>query len=75
MGIRDRRKSLKMTQEELAQKAGVSRQTVGNLENGLRMDIKIATLKKIAMALNCKVEEILPQEGEEDDDCDSVEQV
>lgn len=75
MGIRGKRVSLKMTQEELAEKAGVARQTIINLENGLRADVKVLTLVKIAKALDCKVEEILPQEEDEDDDCDSGEQV
>ena len=75
MGIREKRVSLKMTQEELAEKAGVARQTIINLENGLRADVNVLTLIKIAKALDCKVEEILPQEEEEDDDCDSGEQV
>lgn len=71
MGIREKRVSLKMTQEELAEKAGVARQTIINLENGLRADVKVLTLIKIAKALDCKVEEILPQEESEDggDNC------
>ncbi len=76
MGIRDKRVSLKMTQEELAEKAGVARQTIINLENGLRADVKVLTLIKIAKALDCKVEEILPQEEEENaDSSDPDEQV
>lgn len=52
--IRERRKALKMTQDELSKKAGVSRATISAIENGDEVDIKVSTLKALADALKCK---------------------
>ena len=52
--IRERRKALKMTQDELSKKAGVSRATISAIENGDEVDIKVSTLKALADALRCK---------------------
>ena len=48
LNIREKRKSLKMSQEELASLAGVSRQTIINLENNASKNITVITLQKIA---------------------------
>lgn len=65
LNIREKRKSLKMSQEELAGLAGVSRQTIINLENNASKNITVITLQKIASALNCSVDDllILPEES------------
>lgn len=65
LNIREKRKSLKMSQEELASLAGVSRQTIINLENNASKNITVITLQKIAGALNCSVDDllILPEES------------
>jgi len=57
-GIRERRETLKMTQEELAKKSGVSRTIISGLESGTTEVTKITTLLKIANALDCKVKDI-----------------
>ena len=44
-----------MTPRELAEKAGVSTQTVHDIENGKNKDIYIATLCKVASALGLSV--------------------
>lgn len=44
-----------MTQEELASKAGVSRQTICTLENNEGMSAKVGTLVKLASALDVNV--------------------
>ena len=59
LNIREKRKSLKMSQEELAGLAGVSRQTIINLENNASKNITVITLQKIAGALNCSVDDLL----------------
>ncbi|MBE6129588.1 MAG: helix-turn-helix transcriptional regulator [Erysipelotrichaceae bacterium] len=59
LNIREKRKSLKMSQEELASLAGVSRQTIINLENNASKNITVITLQKIAGALNCSVDDLL----------------
>lgn len=44
-----------MTQEELALKSGVSRQTICALENRESVSAKVETLAKLASALNVNV--------------------
>ena len=60
MGIRikDRREELKMTQEELAQKSGVSRQTISSIETGKYDNVLVGTLAAIALALDTTVDKI-----------------
>lgn len=52
------RKEKGMTQEELAEKAGLHRAYFWDIENGRNISIK--TAYKIARALNVKVREIIP---------------
>ncbi len=55
------RKRLKMTQEEVAQKAGIQRSYYGLIENGIRNPtLKIAT--QIAVALCVPIQDIFPDE-------------
>lgn len=56
--IRERREELRMTQEELAQKAGVSRQTISSLETGKYENVLVSTLAAIALALDTTVDKI-----------------
>ncbi len=51
--IREYRARDKLSQEELAQKVGVRRETIGNLENG-----KYNPSLKLAMVFGCTVEEL-----------------
>ena len=52
------RKSLNMTQEELAQKSGISRVTIGNFENGKIEVTTNQTMEKIANALGKKINDV-----------------
>ena len=45
----------KMTQEELAEKSEVSRNTISSLETGTNTNVTYDTMSKIAKALNRKV--------------------
>lgn len=54
--IKDVREAQKMTQEELAEKSGVSRGTISALENGSERATSTQTLLRIAKALNTSVE-------------------
>lgn len=56
--IREYRLIRNLTQEELAVKAGVTRATICNIENGTQ-DIKVGNLKKIAEALDVKLSELI----------------
>lgn len=50
--IRTRRKELDMTQEELGQKAGVTKATINKYETGIVQNLKRSTIEDIAKALN-----------------------
>lgn len=56
--IKEIREACGMSQEELAQKSGVSRGTISALENGLERNTTSKTLLKIAKALNTTVDQI-----------------
>lgn len=56
--IKERREELKMTQEELATKSGVSRQTISALENNKYDNVLVGTLAAIATALSTTVDKI-----------------
>lgn len=56
--IREAREAAKMTQEELAERSGVSRSTISALENGAKRSVLSGTLLKIAQALGTTVESI-----------------
>ena len=56
--IRELREAMKMTQEELADKSGVSRGTISALENGSMRNTTRKTLLKLAQALNTSVDRI-----------------
>ena len=56
--IKERREELGMTQEELAQKSGISRQTISSIETGKYENVLVGTLASIATALGTTVEKI-----------------
>lgn len=56
--IKEKRKEMDMTQEELAEKSGVCRTTISGLENGTLRATSSKTLLKLARALNTTVDQI-----------------
>lgn len=56
--IKEFRKELNMSQEELANKAGISRATLSKLESRRIVEVSTNTLSKIADALGKKANEI-----------------
>lgn len=61
--IKEFREALKMTQEELAKKSGVSRGTISAIENGHAKETTTKTLVKIARALGTSVDSIFFENG------------
>lgn len=61
--IKELREAMKMTQEELAEKSGVSRGTISALENGIDRTTTSKTLVKLAQALNTTVDRIFFTKG------------
>ena len=67
MNLKEIRNEKGMTQEELAQSCGISRQRVTNYEIGIR-EPDLDTLKRLASALDCTVDELLADPVEVSDD-------
>lgn len=61
--IAGRRQVQRLTQEELAQKLGISRVQVANYENGYQIP-SIDTLYKIAKVFECEVADLIPTRSE-----------
>lgn len=61
--IKELREAMKMTQEELAEKSGVSRGTISALENGIDRTTTTKTLVKLAQALDTTVDRIFFTKG------------
>jgi len=56
--VKEIRLSKRISQEELSKVAGVSRQTISDLESGEIVNTTISTLTKLAEALDCNVSDI-----------------
>ena len=56
--IKDLREARAMTQEELAEKSGVSRGTISALENEESKNATTSTLMKLAIALGVTLDEL-----------------
>ena len=61
--IKELREAMKMTQEELAEKSGVSRGTISALENGIDRTTTSKTLVKLEQALDTTVDRIFFTKG------------
>ena len=61
--LKERRQFLKMSQEELARKSGITSRTVQNYELGNRNPQHIEIVQKLASALDTTVEYLLGNEG------------
>lgn len=56
--IKAKREAKKISQEELAEKAGISRTTLSKLEHDEEPIVNTTTLSKIAEALECPVNDL-----------------
>jgi DNA-binding XRE family transcriptional regulator len=59
MLVQQRRKALGMTQEELAEKVGLTRPQLANIEAGTN-GTDIRRLRDFAAALDCQVDDLVP---------------
>ena len=57
------RETIGMTQEELEEKSGISRQTISAIENNRCGDVKTGTLVAIAKAMGTTIDAIFFNEG------------
>jgi len=57
--IKKLRRRQKISQEELAKKAGITYSTLIKLESGANDNPTIKTIKKISDALNAKIDELI----------------
>lgn len=62
--IREKRTEFKITQEELANKLKVSRQTIISLEKG-KYKPSLVLAHKLAQTFGCKIEDLFIFEGDE----------
>ncbi len=60
-GMREARERALLTQEELAQKSGVTVSTISRLENGLQA-ARISTIRKLASAVAAEADELIDWE-------------
>lgn len=56
--LKEKRLSMLMTQEELADAAGVSRTTIWAIENESNENFSLKTMKKLAEALKTSVQDL-----------------
>jgi transcriptional regulator with XRE-family HTH domain len=61
--LRRARQRRALTMRELADAAGVGLQTIWRLENGATPDVRMSTLRKLALALGVEPAELLADEG------------
>jgi transcriptional regulator with XRE-family HTH domain len=59
MLVQQRRKAIGMTQEELAEKVGLTRPQLANIEVG-NSNTDIRRLRDFAAAMDCQVDDLVP---------------
>lgn len=62
--IKEKRTAMRLSQEELAEKSGVSRVTISALENGTMRSTTTRTLIAIARALESTVDQIFTDDDD-----------
>lgn len=60
--LKEKREKLHLTQEQLAEKSNISRQTISQIENNQLNNIESNTMFKLAHALNCDIGDIFFKE-------------
>jgi transcriptional regulator with XRE-family HTH domain len=62
VSVRGYRKGRKLTQEEVAERAGLSTNYVGNIERG-EYDVTVAVLQRVACAMEARASVLLDRAG------------
>lgn len=57
--LKQKRKEAELSMDGLAEKSGLNKLTIFNLENCKITDPKLLTISKLAKALDCTIEELL----------------
>jgi len=57
--VRKYRQKAELSQDKLSKLAGVTLHTITKIESGATLDPRVETVKRIADALGCKVDELL----------------
>ena len=60
--VRDRREALRLTQEELAERAGIHRTYLSDVERGTR-NLGLLNIEKVASGLSLKISELFRDVG------------
>jgi len=58
--LKRRRKAMKLTQVELADKAKVAQSLISQIENDISDNVTVGNLRSIAKALGCSLIDLLP---------------
>jgi transcriptional regulator with XRE-family HTH domain len=59
--LKNKRRSLGLTQQELENRSGVTQSMISKLEQGQAENISIDALRKLARALSCLTVDLLPE--------------
>lgn len=61
--VKEIREQKNMTQEELEQRSGISRQTISAIENGKAGNVTVATLRALANGLDTTINNLFFEEA------------
>lgn len=64
MNLERIRKSQRITQNELSVKSGVNQSVISDIEKGITKSPRIETIKALARALGCTIDELISESGE-----------
>ena len=65
-GLTEARIKRGMTQLQLSLASGVPQQTISAIESGERRNPGVRTIRKLADAMNCSIDELYPAECDDD---------
>ena len=60
--LQEIREGKKLTQKRLSEISGVPQQTISAIESGVRKNPGILTLRQLASAMDCSIDELYPDE-------------